>query len=65
MLQQGAGLANVGDAIAAETYVAMGDDATASTVTETLKAMDADGFVKDLCDKYADQGISYENWCLA
>lgn len=42
-----------------------GDDATASTVTETLKAMDADGFVKDLCDKYADQGISYENWCLA
>ena len=41
-----------------------GDDATASTVTETLKAMDADGFVKDLCDKYADQGISYENWCL-
>lgn len=42
-----------------------GDDATAATVTETLKAMDADGFVKDLCDKYADQGISYENWCLA
>lgn len=42
-----------------------GDDATASTVTETLKAMDVDGFVKDLCDKYADQGISYENWCLA
>ena len=42
-----------------------GDNATAATVTETLKAMDADGFVKDLCDKYADQGISYENWCLA
>ena len=42
-----------------------GDDATASTVTETLKAMDVDGFVKDLCDEYADQGISYENWCLA
>ena len=42
-----------------------GDDATAATVTDTLKAMDSDGFVKDLCDKYADQGISYTNWCLA
>ncbi len=42
-----------------------GDTATAETVTETLKAMDTDGFVKELCDKYADQGISYSNWCLA
>ena len=42
-----------------------GDEATADTVTETLKAMDKDGFVKDLCEKYADQGISYSNWCLA
>ena len=41
-----------------------GDDATATTVTETLQAMDEDGFVKELCDKYADDGISYENWCL-
>ena len=41
-----------------------GDDATASAVTDALKAMDKDGFVKDLCDKYADQGISYTNWCL-
>ncbi len=42
-----------------------GDTATAEAVTETLKAMDSDGFVKELCDKYADQGISYSNWCLA
>lgn len=42
-----------------------GDDATASTVTDTLRAMDKDGFVKDLCDKYADQGMDYANWCLA
>ncbi len=42
-----------------------GDTATAETVTSTLKAMDDDGFVKELCDKYADQGISYTNWCLA
>ena len=41
-----------------------GDTATADKVTETLKAMDTDGFVKDLCDKYSDQGISYDNWCL-
>lgn len=41
-----------------------GDDATAETVTETLKAMDEDGFVEKLCDKYADQGIDYANWCL-
>ncbi|OUO47265.1 ABC transporter substrate-binding protein [Olsenella sp. An285] len=40
------------------------DDATATTVTETLQAMDEDGFVQELCDKYADDGISYENWCL-
>ena len=47
VLQQGAGLANVGDAIAAETYVAMGDDATASS---------ADGKVK--ADLGADKGKS-------
>ena len=42
----------------------LGDDATASTVSDTLRAMDGDGFVEQLCEKYADQGISYENWCL-
>ena len=42
-----------------------GDDATASTVTDTLRAMDKDGFVKDLCEKYADQGMDYTNWCLS
>lgn len=42
-----------------------GDEASATQVTDTLKAMDKDGFVKDLCDKYADQGVDYANWCLA
>ena len=42
-----------------------GDEASATQVSDTLKAMDKDGFVKDLCDKYADQGIDYANWCLA
>ena len=41
-----------------------GDDATAEKVTETLRAMDEDGFVQELCDKYAEDGISYDNWCL-
>ncbi|QOY60848.1 transporter substrate-binding domain-containing protein [Thermophilibacter immobilis] len=41
-----------------------GDTATADKVSETLKQMDEDGFVQALCEKYADQGISYENWCL-
>ncbi len=38
VLQQGAGLANVGDAIAAETYVTMGKDATASYADGKVKA---------------------------
>ena len=42
-----------------------GDEASATQVTDTLKAMDKDGFVKDLCDKYADQGMDYANWRLA
>ena len=41
-----------------------GDDATADVVNETLRAMDEDGFVQELCDKYAEDGISYDNWCL-
>ena len=41
-----------------------GNEALAETVTTTLKEMDAEGVVKNICDKYADQGISYENWCL-
>lgn len=43
---------------------ALGDEATAAQVTDTLKAMYADGFVKDLCDKYAEYGLSFDNWVL-
>ena len=42
-----------------------GDDATAEAVNESLRAMDEDGFVQELCEKYAEDGISYDNWCLA
>lgn len=41
-----------------------GDTALAEKVTETLKEMDEDGFVKELCDKYTDDGVSYDNWLI-
>lgn len=41
-----------------------GNTALAEKVTETLKEMDEDGFVKELCDKYADDGVSYDNWLI-
>lgn len=36
----------------------------ADQVTEALKKLDEDGTVKQLCEKYADQGMNYSNWCL-
>lgn len=53
--------------LASERYAVgfkQGDDELARQVSETLLEMDKDGFVKTLCEKYADQGISYKNWCL-
>lgn len=41
-----------------------GDSDLAKQVTEALKALDEDGTVKKLCEKYADQGITYDNWVL-
>lgn len=55
------------EALSTENYAVgfkKGNDELAATVTETLKAMDDDGFVKELCEKYAEYGISYENWEL-
>ena len=39
-------------------------EAMAEQVVATLKELDADGTVKQICEKYADQGIDYANWCL-
>lgn len=39
-----------------------GDTATAEAVTETLKALYEDGTVEELCEKYAEYGLSFENW---
>ncbi len=41
-----------------------GDDAMAKTVSDTLKAMYADGTVQQLCEKYAQYGLSFDNWIL-
>ena len=41
-----------------------GDGATAEAVNEALRALAEDGTVQELCDKYAEYGISFENWVL-
>ncbi len=39
-----------------------GDTATAKKVTETLKALYEDGTVEEIAAKYADQGLTMDNW---
>lgn len=54
-------------ALSSEHYAvgfAKGDTATADAVTAALKELDQDGTVQELCEKYADQGMSYDNWVL-
>ena len=41
-----------------------GDTELAKQVTDALKQLDDEGFVKQLCEKYKDQGITYDNWVL-
>lgn len=41
-----------------------GDTDLAKQVTDALKALDEDGTVKQLCEKYNEQGITYDNWVL-
>ena len=41
-----------------------GNEAMADQVTATLREMTADGFVEALCEKYAEYGISFDNWVL-
>ena len=42
----------------------VGEEDLAAQVTATLKELYADGTVEQLCEKYAEYGLSYENWCL-
>ena len=53
--------------VAPENYAVgfkKGDTDLAKQVTDALKALDEEGFVKELCAKYEDQGITYDNWVL-
>ena len=43
---------------------AQGDEETAQTVTDTLIEMYNDGTVAELCDKYAEYGLTIDNWIL-
>lgn len=43
---------------------AKGNTELADAVNQTLKEMTADGTVQKLCEKYAEYGISYDNWTL-
>lgn len=55
------------EALSMENYgvgFAKDDTETAAKVTEDLKKLDEQGEVEKLCEKYADQGISYSNWLL-
>ena len=42
----------------------LGDTELAQTVTDTLRAMNEDGIIQELCDKYAEYGLTYDNWVL-
>ncbi len=43
---------------------ALGDEETAQIVTETLIEMYEDGTIAELCEKYADYGMTIDNWIL-
>jgi len=53
--------------LSAEHYAVgfkLGNEDLAAQVTATLKEMVADGTAQQICEKYADQGITWEGWCL-
>ncbi|WP_281702769.1 transporter substrate-binding domain-containing protein [Cryptobacterium curtum] len=55
------------EALSTENYAVgfkLGNSELAQKVTATLKEMAADGTVKQLCEKYAQYGLSYDNWEL-
>ena len=55
------------EALSEENYgvgFAKDDTETAAKVTEDLKKLNEQGEIEKLCDKYADQGISYSNWLI-
>ena len=41
-----------------------GNTETAEKVSQTLKEMYEDGTIEELCDKYSEYGLSFENWLI-
>ena len=41
-----------------------GNTETADKVSQTLKAMYEDGTIEELCNKYSEYGLSFENWLI-
>ena len=55
------------DKLSEENYAVgfkKGDTKTADEVTEALNDLYEDGTVKTLTEKYADYGLSFDNWVL-
>ena len=55
------------DALNSEHYAVgfkLGEDEMAKAVTASLKQLDSEGTVKNLCEYYASYGMSYDNWIL-
>ncbi len=42
----------------------LGDEALAQEVTKALEELYSNGTVEELCDKYAEYGLSFDNWVL-
>lgn len=42
----------------------LGDTELAQTVTDTLREMNEGGTIQELCEKYAEYGLTYDNWVL-
>lgn len=55
------------EALSSEHYavgVKKGNTELADQITATLKEMYADGTVEQLCEKYAEYGLTFDNWVL-
>lgn len=56
------------EALSSEHYAVgfkKGDTELAEKINSTLKEMVADGTVEKLCEKYAEYGLTYDNWILS
>ncbi len=61
VVKKDSGIASLAD-LAEKNVITQTDSAKA--VTDALKELDEDGTIKELCDKYADYGLSYDSWVL-